>query len=82
MKNLYICLFSLALCISGSVYAQKNILQDQFKNNLQKDEITRMGESVSEAMSNTGNYILKTPFLPVVLPVCVLSRLQQDSVVR
>jgi hypothetical protein len=41
MKNLFIYLFSWALCISGSVYAQKNVLQNHFKNNLQKDEITR-----------------------------------------
>jgi hypothetical protein len=41
MKNFFICLYSLALCISGSVYAQKNVLQEHFKNNLLKDEITR-----------------------------------------
>jgi hypothetical protein len=63
MKNLYICLFSLALCFTGSLNAQKNVLQDHFKNNLQKDEITRTGESVSEAMSNAGDNILKIPFL-------------------
>jgi uncharacterized protein YxeA len=63
MKNLYICLFSLTLCFTGSVYAQKNILQDQFKNNLQKDETIRTGESGSEAMSNAGDNILKIPFL-------------------
>ena len=41
MKYFFIYLFSLALCFPGSVNAQKNILQDHFNNNLQKDEITR-----------------------------------------
>ena len=41
MKNIFIYLFSLALCFSGSLHAQKNVLQDHFKNNLHKDEITR-----------------------------------------
>ena len=41
MKNIFIYFFSLALCFSVSLNAQKNILQDHFKDNLQKDEITR-----------------------------------------
>ncbi|MDD4578486.1 MAG: alpha-L-rhamnosidase C-terminal domain-containing protein [Anaerolineaceae bacterium] len=41
MKNVFIYLFSLALCFSGSMHAQNNLLHDHFNNNLQKDEITR-----------------------------------------
>jgi len=41
MKNFFIYLFLLALGYAGSLNAQKNVLQDHFKNNLQKDEITR-----------------------------------------
>src|SRR5690554_4539346 len=41
MKNIFIYLFSLTLCFSGGVNAQTNLLQDHFKENLLKDEITR-----------------------------------------
>ncbi len=41
MKNFFIYLFLLALGYAGSLNAQKNVLQDHFKNNLLTDEITR-----------------------------------------
>ncbi|MDD4107303.1 MAG: alpha-L-rhamnosidase C-terminal domain-containing protein [Prolixibacteraceae bacterium] len=41
MKNIYLHLISLTLCFSGNMYAQKNILHDQFRDHLQKDVITR-----------------------------------------
>lgn len=40
MKNL-IPILSLFICLSGSLFAQKNVLENNFKDNLDKDEITR-----------------------------------------
>ena len=40
MKHFFISL-SLALLFTGSVYSQKNVLTENFRNNLDKDEITR-----------------------------------------
>lgn len=40
MKRLFIC-FSLSLLFTGSILAQKNVLTETFRNNLEKDEITR-----------------------------------------
>ncbi|MDR1743285.1 MAG: alpha-L-rhamnosidase [Dysgonamonadaceae bacterium] len=39
-KNLFVYLFFLSL-FSGNTYAQKNVLHDNFKDNLEKDDITR-----------------------------------------
>lgn len=41
MKNFFIYLFLLTLGYAGSLNAQKNVLQDHFKNNLLNDKITR-----------------------------------------
>lgn len=40
MKNIFITL-SFALLFTGSIHAQKNVLTENFRNNLDKDEITR-----------------------------------------
>ena len=70
MRKFLICLFSLVVSFLSVVHAQNNILQHHFKNNLQKDEITRgfvtpvriVWQSDTNGKQITNSKVLLNPF--------------------
>ena len=70
MRKFLICLFSLVVSFLSVVHAQNNILQHHFKNNLQKDEITRgfvtpvriVWQSDTNGKQITNSNVLLNPF--------------------